>query len=605
VPSAFVTLPAFPLTANGKLDRAALPEPAPEAGSADAAAAPRTPAEELVAGIWAEVLGRARVDVHANFFALGGHSLAATRVVARLRKSAGVELPLKRLFERPTVAELAREVEDALRRGREIEEPPIVAIGHAGELPLSFAQQRHWFLHHLEGDSPLYNIRGAVRLEGPLDLAVLRRSVAGILHRHEVLRASFPSRGGRPVQTIAETVDFEIPLLDLSGLPDAEREARTAVLVRQQAETPFNLASGPLVRLTLLRLAGREHLAVLTLHHIVADGWSIQIFVRELAALYEAFAAGRPDPLPPLPCQYADFSHWQRSLLSGRALELHLDYWRRHLAGAPPLMSLPTDRPRPAVQSLRSRRHPLEMDAALADDLRALCRAEGATLFQLLLTVFQLQLGWYAGQDDVVVGAPVAGRTRLETEGLIGCFINALALRTRLGGDPELRQLLERVGETVWGAYAHQELPFDKLVEELNPERNPAHAPLFQVVFSFSNVPRAPLALPGLTLSPVESASDMEAKYDLILTLTETPDGLAGSITYAVDLFDGSTVARMASHFETLLRAAVAAPGARLSELTEILAREEREERARREEELRKQRGNKLKNVERRMIRAN
>jgi amino acid adenylation domain-containing protein len=603
VPSAFVTLEGFPLTANGKLDRAALPEPAPEAAAAGSAT-PRTPAEELVAGIWAEVLGRGQVDVRANFFALGGHSLAATRVVARLRKSAGVELPLKRLFELPTVAELAREVEDALRRGREIEEQPIVATGHTGELPLSFAQQRHWFLHHLEGDSPLYNIRGAVRLEGLLDLVVLRRSVAEILRRHEVLRSSFPYRGGRPVQVIAERMGFELPLLDLSGLTAAEREAHTGALVRQQAETSFDLAVGPLVRLTLLRLAEREHLAVLTLHHIVADGWSIQIFVRELAALYEAFAAGRPSPLPLLPLQYADFSHWQRGLLSGRALELHLDYWRRHLAGAPPLLLLPTDRPRPPVQSLRSRRHPLRMDAALTDGLRALCRTEGATLFQLLLAVFQLQLGWYAGQDDVVVGAPVAGRTRLETEGLIGCFINALALRVRLGGDPEFRQFLERVGEVVWGAYAHQELPFDKLVEELNPERNPSHAPLFQVVFSFSNVPREPLTLPGLALSPVESPSDLEAKYDLILTLTETQGGLAGSMTYAVDLFDTGTIVRMAGHFELLLRAVVADPGARLSELTGILGRAELEARAKRKEALREQRGSGLRKVERRVVRA-
>jgi non-ribosomal peptide synthetase component F len=242
------------------------------------------------------------------------------------------------------------------------------------------------------------------------------------------------------------------------------------------------------------------------------------------------------------------------------------------------------------------------MDAALTDDLRALCRSQGATLFQLLLAVFQLQLGWYAGQDDVVVGAPIAGRTRLETEGLIGCFINALALRTRLDGDLDFRQLLERVGEVVWGAYAHQELPFDKLVEELNPERNPSHAPVFQVVFSFSNVPRSALELPGLTLSPVESASDLEAKYDLILTLSEAGSGLAGSITYAVDLFDEATVARMASHFETLLRAIAADPGVRLSHLTGILAREEREARARREEELRKQRGSRFRNIERRVI---
>jgi amino acid adenylation domain-containing protein len=604
VPSAFVALDRLPLNANGKVDRAALPAPEPEEELLAGYMAPRNPFEELLAGIWEEVLGRERVGVHDSFFALGGHSILATRVVARLRDAAGVDLPLRRLFEMPTVAGLAAELESLLRSGRGLEEAPIVPVPREGDLPLSFAQRRHWFLHQLEGTSPLYNIRGVVRLEGPLDVAALRRGVAAVLDRHEILRTAFAARAGKPVQVIGAAGGFVAPLLDLAALPAARCEPLVHALVQQQAEQPFDLSRWPLLRLVLLRLGEAEHVLVLTLHHIVADGWSIGLFVRELSALYEAFAAGRPSPLAPLPVQYADFATWENAWLQGPVLHSHLGYWLERLAGAPALLRLPVDRPRPPAQSLRSRRRPIDLDEPLTAGLRALARREGATLFQVLLTAFQALLGWWSGEDDVVVGSPIAGRTRVLTEGLIGCFINALALRTDLSGDPGFIALLARVREAVLGAYTHQDLPFDRLVEELNPERNPAWAPVFQVVFSYANAPRDPVALPGLAVLPLESESTREAKYDLILTVAEVGDRLAGSFTYATDLFDDSTIARLSGHLEALLRKVVERPTVLLSELRSLLAERESEARRQREEELRAERSRRLGAVQRRTIRG-
>ncbi len=603
VPSAFVALDRLPLNANGKVDRAALPAPVPEEERQAGYVAPRNPFEELLAGIWEEVLGRERVGVHDSFFALGGHSILATRVIARLR-DAGVDLPLRRLFEAPTVAGLAADLESLLRSGRGLEEAPIVPVPRDGDLPLSFAQRRHWFLQHLEGTSPLYNIRGVVRLEGPLNVAALRRGVAAVLDRHEVLRTAFAARAGKPVQVIGGADGFVVPLLDLAGLSMERREPLVHALVQEQAEQPFDLARWPLLRLVLLRLEDAEHVLILTLHHIVADGWSIDLFVRELSALYAAFAAGRPSLLAPMPVQYADFAAWENAWLQGPVLHSHLGYWQDRLAGAPPVLRLPTDRPRPPAQSLRSRRHPIGLDEQLTAGLRALARRGGATLFQVLLTAFQALLGWWSGEDDVVVGSPIAGRTRVLTEGLIGCFINALALRTDLSGDPGFIALLARVREAVLGAYTHQDLPFDRLVEELNPDRNPAWAPVFQVVFSYANTPSDPVALPGLALSPVESESTREAKYDLILTLAEVDDRLAGSFTYATDLFDDGTIARLAGHLEALLRRVVEGPPVLLSELRSLLAERESEAKRKREEELRAERSRRLGAVQRRSIRG-
>jgi amino acid adenylation domain-containing protein len=589
VPSAIVLLPALPLTANGKLDRHALPAP-DRGGERGAAVAPRTPVEELLAGLWAQVLRRGDIGVDDSFFDLGGHSLLATQLFSRMREAFGADLPLSLLFAAPTVAGLAAGVEAALRAGAGVQAPPIVAVPRLEEgLPLSFAQQRHWFLQQFEPGSSLYNLRSTVRLQGALDVGVLERSLREILSRHEVLRTSFSVVDGRPVQAISESIEFDVPVIDLRQLSEEARRETAGRLTEEQRERPFDLTQAPLLRVVLLRLAEDEHLAVLTLHHIVADGWSLGILVQELTALYAAFVAGRPSPLRPLPLQYADFSQWQREWLRGEVVEAHLDYWRRQLAGVPSSLQLPFDFPRPAVPSVRSRRQPLEIPASVAERLRALGRESGATLFQILLTGFQVLLHACTGQTDVVVGSPIANRNRLETEGLIGCFINALALRGDLTGDPTFRELLARVRRAVIEAHTHEDLPFDKLVEELNPERGEGQPPFFQVVFSYGT-PRPPLVVPGLTITPVETENAFEAKYDLILLISQADEGLEGALTYSTDLFKPSTIARMAARFEALLRAVAARPEAHLRELVESAEEEERTAALARAEELRQAR---------------
>jgi amino acid adenylation domain-containing protein/non-ribosomal peptide synthase protein (TIGR01720 family) len=578
VPSALVILPALPLTPNGKVDRKALP--APEWQRVEGGyQAPRTPVEEVLAGIWAEVLGLERVGAADHFFDLGGHSLLATRVTSRLRAALGVEVPLQDLFAAPRLADFAARVEALRRTGTAPPAPPLVAMPHEGPLPLSFAQQRLWFIAQLEPDSPLYNMPGALRAEGPLDDAVLARSLGEIVRRHEALRTIFAATEGSPVQMIRPAEPFPLPAVDLAGLPERAREALAATLIREEAARPFDLARGPLLRGLLLRLAEREHTVLLTLHHIAGDGWSLGLLACEVAALYPAFAAGRPSPLPPLPAlpvQYADYAIWQRSWLQGEILEGEIDWWRRQLAGLPPLLELPTDRPRPAAQSHRGSTRPVRLPAEWVRQAEALARQEGATLFMVLLAAFQSLLARHSGQDDLAVGTPVAGRNRVETEGLIGFFVNTLVLRGGLAGDPTFRELLGRARETALAAYLHQDVPFEKLVEELTPERNLAHAPLVQAMLVLQNAPFQSLEIEALSLRPagVETAT---AKLDLTLTLEERDGGLIGTVEYATDLFDAPTVDRLLAGFERLLAAAVAGPELRVEELP-LLGEAERQQ---------------------------
>jgi amino acid adenylation domain-containing protein len=598
VPSAFVLLAKLPLTLNGKLDRRALPAPQSGWEPAESVAA-RTPIEELLAGLWAQVLRRNDVGVNANFFDLGGHSLLATQLFSRMREVFRADLPLNLLFEAPTVAGLAGKVEAALRTGAGVQAPPIRPVPRQGNLPLSFAQQRHWFLQQLDPKSSLYNLRNTVRLQGHIDITTLKRTLQEIISRHEVLRTSFPVTSGGPVQTISPSLGFQVPMIDLRDLPEEARRARANRLVEEERERPFDLERAPLLRVLLLRLADDEHLAVMTLHHIIADGWSMGVLVNELAALYRAFAQGRPSPLQPLAVQYADFSQWQREWLRGEAMEAHLDYWRHQLAGAPASLRLPYDFPRPAVPSLRSRRLPFDIPEPVTEGLKSLARETGTTLFQLLLATFQILLHGLSGQTEIVVGTPIANRNRLETEGLIGCFINALALRGDLGGDPSFLALLAKIRTMVLEAHTHEDLPFDRLVEELNPARGEGQAPFFQVVFSYV-LPRQPLAVPGLTITRVEIENELEAKYDLILLVWPAEGGLAGALTYSTDLFRPATIARMTVRFEALLRGVVARPGATLRELLVSSEEEERQAALTRAEELRQARRRSLLNVERR-----
>jgi amino acid adenylation domain-containing protein len=574
VPTAYVRLDAMPLTPNGKVDRKSLP--APEArGLAGQLVLPRNPVEEVVAGAWAEVLDLPQVGVHDNFFDLGGHSLLATQVMGRIATSLSVELPLQSIFEAPTVAGLAERVSEALARGHGLVAPPLVRVARDGELPLSFGQERLWFLEQLAPGGTLYVIPQAVRLSGPLDAGALERALQEIVRRHEVLRTTFAAVEGKPRQIIHPSLDLVVPVLDLEPLAPEEREAAVRREARLEAATPFDLAAGPLLRPRLLRLSADEHVLLLTMHHVVSDAWSQGVLNGELVALYDAFLAGRPSPLGDLAIQYADYAAWQRSFLSGEVLERELAHWREALAGAPRALELPTDRPRPPVQSPRGGRKAIVLPSELRLGLKALSRREGATLFMTLLAAFEIVLHRYTGQDDLVVGTPIAGRARAETEGLVGFFVNALALRTRVSGDLSFQALLARVKDTCLQAYAHQEMPFERLVHELAPERDLSRQPLFQVTFTLNNAPREALALPGLSLRGV--GSDVgTAKYDLSLAMMEGESELFASFSYAVDLFDAATVDRMLGHLRNVLEAVVADPAAAIGDLPMLSAEERR-----------------------------
>ncbi|MEW5927432.1 MAG: non-ribosomal peptide synthase/polyketide synthase, partial [Gemmatimonadota bacterium] len=574
VPAAFVALDAFPLTPSGKLDRRALPEPAAEGGAAYTA--PRTPAEEVLAGIWAEVLGLERVGVDDGFFELGGHSLLATRVVSRARAALGVELPVRALFEARTVAGLAARAEALRLAGGGVRVPPVVPVPRGRPLPLSFSQERLWFLDRLEPGSAHYNIATALRLAGPLRVDTLRRSLEAVVRRHEALRTVFAETDGGSVQVILPAGRFHLPLHDLSSLPEAEREAAMLRLAHDEAGGGFDLERGPLLRVVLVRLAAEEHALVLTMHHVVGDAWSLDVLWREASRCYGALMEGEPCALPPLPVQYADYAVWQREALAGEALEAQAEWWRAALEGATTLLALPTDRPRPRAWSHRAGEHSFALSAGVSDALRAAARREGATLFMALLAGLQLVLARYSGQDDVVVGTPVAGRTRAETEGLIGFFVNQLALRTRLGGDPTFAELLGRVREATLGAFAHQDLPFERLLEALRVERSPAHASVYQVTMVLHAAAAEPVSLPGVEVSPVP-VSSASAALDLEIHFRDAPDGVRGTIIYAAGLYDLPTVAALAEHLAMALEEAAADPARRLSELSPLTPEERRQ----------------------------
>jgi amino acid adenylation domain-containing protein/non-ribosomal peptide synthase protein (TIGR01720 family) len=584
VPAAFVLLESMPLTANGKLDRRALAGLPLEPEERSAAGPPRTPAEELVAGIFAEVLSLEGVGAEANFFELGGHSLLATQVASRVRTLFGVDLPVREVFEAPTVEALAGRVESRLAGGVGAGLPAIGRVPGGGRLELSFAQQRLWFLDQLEPGSATYNIPAAVRLAGGLDRPALAASFAEIVRRHEVLRTKFPVVDGQPAQVVsAPGWEAALPLIDLVALPPAARSEETRRLTEEAARSPFDLTRDPMLRVSLLSLAAEEHVALAVQHHIASDGWSLGVLARELAALYAAFTAGAPSPLPELAIQYADYAAWQRRLLTGERLEAELAFWRQHLAGAPAALDLPTDRPRLPVASARGDSFELALGGETLARLGELSRRHGATLFMTLLAAFAALLERHTGQEDLIVGTPIAGRTRAETEALIGFFVNTLALRVDLSGSPDFLELLGRVRETALAAYAHQELPFERLVEELAPERGLSRPPLVQAILVLQNAPAGVLALPGLELeaTPVGNGA---AVFELTFSFAEIPaetfaggGALAATIEYNRDLFDASTIARLAGHFERLLTDAVASPGTQVAELRLLSDAERRE----------------------------
>ncbi|HLL48692.1 MAG TPA: condensation domain-containing protein, partial [Longimicrobiaceae bacterium] len=536
-----------------------LPDP-DDAGSRAEYAAPATATERELAEIWAAVLGVERVGAGDDFFALGGHSLLATRMIWRVRRAFAVELPLRALFEAPTVAGTAARIDAMLGAGEGTDVPAVLPVPRDGRpLPLSFAQQRIWFLQELEPGSAAYNMPHPLRLEGALDVRALGRSLDALAARHETLRTVFGRAGGEPVQTVLPAGRVPLPVVDLAGLPSDAAHGETRRLAAAEAMRPFDLARGPLMRALLVRAAAEEHGLLFNLHHVIADGWSLGILVREVSELYSALAEGREPHLPPLPVQYADYSVWQRRWLAGGAMERQVAFWRDQLAGAPPLLELPTDRPRPAVATEAGARVAFELPAELAGALDALSRREGATLFMTLMAGWQALLGRWSGQDDVPVGTPIAGRTRAETEGLIGMFVNTLVLRTRLDGWPTFRELLARVRETTLGAYAHQDVPFERLVEELQPERSLRHTPVFQVTFAMQNLEAEELRLGELRLASL-SGEDEAAKFDLTLVMTGGAEGLGGIVSFRTDLFEARTVERMLAQLRALLEAVAADP---------------------------------------------
>ncbi len=580
-PSAFVRLESMPLTASGKVDLRALPAPvSPMTELEPDSATPKTPIEATLMKIWAEILGVEKVSGHDNFFELGGHSLLATKMVSQVREVLNAEIPLRSLFEFPTVASLAPIIESALKSeksGPPRDASPIVKAPRGEHAPLSFAQQRLWFIHNLRPDSSVYNIPVAVRLVGKLETLALERTLSEIIRRHEALRTVFRAVDGELAQVINPAQPLTLNVLNLAGMPDDERESEVKRVATEEARRPFDLVAGPLIRARLLRLSQEEHIALLTMHHIVADGWSIGIFIREVATLYAAFRDGRKSPLPELPIQYADFAIWQRQRLQGDYLQAQLRYWRGQLGGNLPVLELPTDRPRPPTQSFRGARRSIALSRNLSEAINSLSRQEESlTLYMTLLAAFNTLLYRYTGQEDIVLGAPIANRNRREIEGLIGFFVNTQTLRIDLSGNPTFKELLRRVREVALQAYAHQDLPFERLVEELQPDRDLSRTPLFQVVFDLQAARQEQFELAGLKLGLLGAENDT-SKFDLSMLLNEHPESIIATIEYSADLFDESTIARMLLHFQTLLEGIVGNPEQRLSELR-LLPAAEREQ---------------------------
>ena len=573
VPAAFVQLEALPLTPNGKLDRKALPEPEGEAYGQRTYEPPQGEMEEQLARIWQELLGVERVGRQDHFFEMGGHSLLAMRLIARVQQVMGVELGVTTLFARPQLAQLAEAVREA--GGEEKLEGliPIVPIAREGRMPLSFAQQRLWFLAQMEGVSATYHIPAALRLSGELDAAVLKRSLDGIWARHEGLRGVFVAEEGEPRVELLP-VEMGLPLIkhDLRGAVDAEEQLQR--LMEEEAHAGFDLGRGPLVRACLIRTAEQEHVLLLTQHHIVSDGWSMGILARELGTLYGAFSRGEENPLEPLGIQYLDYAAWQREWLSGERLQKQSEYWREALAGAPALLELPTDRPRPEQQSFAGGGVPIRMDRELTRKLRELSHGNGTTLYMTLLGAWAAVLSRLSGQQEVVIGTPVANRRRAETEGLIGFFVNTLALRIDLREELSVAEMLKRVKKTAVGAQEHQDVPFEQVVEILQPPRHLNHTPVFQVMFTWQNQEWSVPELPGVRVER-EERGHPAIKFDVELDLREEKEEIAGTLRYAAALFDEATIERQRGYLLQMLEAMVGDSQQEVGGI-EILGTEER-----------------------------
>jgi pristinamycin I synthase-3/4 len=567
VPSAFVVIGSWPLTPSGKIDRRALP--APDRRS-ESYVPPRTPQEEILCSIFADVLSLERVGAEDNFFALGGHSLLATRLVSQVRTSFGVELPLRTLFEAPTVHLLAEHVSKADKV-----RAPLVRQARPEHIPLSYAQRRLWFIDQLEGSSAEYNMPQALRLRGTLDLEALQRAIDTIVERHESLRTHFAQIEGEPVQITEPQRTFDLPLEDLSGLGEEEQRDRALAIMRREWEEPFNLATGPVLRMKLIKVSENDHVLLRNFHHIVSDGWSQSVFNREFMLLYEAFQQGRENPLRPLAIQYADFALWQRKWLDEDALARDVDYWKKQLQAIPEQLELPRDRPRQAMQTYKADYCSATLSGHQVNAVKQLSQANQSTLYMTLLSAFAVLLSRYSGQNDIVVGSPIANRREAQLENMVGFFVNSLVMRVRLDPQKSFQELLADVRKIALEAYQHQDVPFERLVEVLSPERNLNKTPIFQVVFALQNAPMGSQQLSGLEVERI-AGDELLVRFDLELHVFEFENEIGFYWLFNKGLFDHARMEQMARHFVKLLDEILAAPAAPLHALDMLTSDERR-----------------------------
>ncbi|NOK63913.1 MAG: hypothetical protein GFH27_549391n2 [Chloroflexi bacterium AL-W] len=563
VPSAYLILTTLPLTRNGKVDRRALP--APDQIDSGQYVAPKIPLEVDLVTIWEEVLGITRIGVTDDFFILGGHSLLATQIVSRIRTVCDVDLPVRVLFEHPTIAQLAQTIQETQRSSKTVMLPPLMSVSRTTPIPLSFAQQRLWFIDQLQPGMAAYHFFAGLQLQGELHIAALIASFQDIVQRHESLRTTFTVVDDQPVQVITPILILDVPLVDASGLSREHGETLIRTLAQREALRPFDLTQGPLLRIMLIQVAPQECVILVNQHHIVTDGWSLGIFIRELTTLYASKIKQGQSPLPPLPIQYPDYAAWQHSWLHGEVLAHQMAYWRQQLAEQQ-LLQLPTDYPRPPMPSYRGNSVPIVFEEAFVERLQSLSRQSGTTLFMTTLAGWQALLTRYSGQDDIVVGSPIAGRTHAALEHLIGFFVNTLVLRTNLHGNPSGGEMLRRVQSVTLDAYAHQDMPFEYLVAELQPQRDLSRQPLYQVVFALQNMPTAALDLSDIQISPL-NVGTMTTQVDLTLHLAEVGTHVVGRLEYAVDLFEHATIERYVQHYHTLLQGLIENPACRLFDL--------------------------------------
>jgi amino acid adenylation domain-containing protein len=569
VPSFFVSLEKIPLSPNGKIDKKALPEPEGNIEATHKYVAPRTETERKLVAIWTKVLGVKKVGIHDNFFELGGHSLLATQLISKIRTDFNIELPLKTIFKKSEIFSFSKIIENTKSESKI---PKITSASRNTDLPLSFAQERLWFIDQYDHNAS-YNMPGAVKLIGKLDIEVLKKTFSEIIRRHEILRTNFVAINNETSQLIHEESKFELKTVDQSHLPVEEVDQSIRELIEIESRKTFDLACDSLIRLVLCKINDEEHTLFLNQHHIISDGWSSSIFYTEISILYKAFSKNKRSPLPELEIQYADYSVWQRENIDGDVLRKQSDYWKNKLSGVT-ILELPTDKTRPTEQTFKGTNLHFNINREIVDKLNAFCKENDITLFMTLLSVFNVLLNKYSGQVDICVGSPIANRTRSEIEPLIGFFVNMLSLRSDLSGNLTFLELLKQVKQTTLDAYSNQDIPFEKVVDIVNQERNLYYTPLFQVTLTLQNTPESELYFGDLQLKPIEFETNF-SKFDLSIDFTKKSDGLAAVIEYNTDLFDKDRIERMAKHFNVLIESIIANPEGNISEF-EILTSAEK-----------------------------